>query len=331
MSESRERLLVSYVIATYNRRDDLSEAITSILDQEYDDIQIIVVSSSTDDTPELFEDGGPFDRERIEHHHFSERMGVPRARNIGFEHASGEIIATIDDDAVLANADATETMVSLFREHDDVGALAFQCRNYYIGKVNPHETPDPPGFEMTMSEEYRATNFVGVGNAIRASVLEAVGAYPSSFRYGFEEMDLSFRIHDGGYDILYTPDIVVRHKKSPEGRITDTETKERLAGNRIKLAIRNLPWRYVVVTTLLWSAYAIALTRSVSSLFNVLARIYDEREELLNDRNVVAGRTIRRIKSRKTMLFFWWYGPHPLRLFGPYGDFRRLFWETQTP
>lgn len=331
MPDIGENPLVSYIIATYNRREDLSDAITSILEQDYDNVEIIVVSSSTDDTPEMFEEGGRFDDARITHLHFSERMGVPRARNIGFEHASGEIIATIDDDAVLKNPEATETMISLFREHEDVGVLAFQCRNYYTDEVNPHETPDPPDFDMTMFQEYRATNFVGVGNAIRKSALEAAGTYPSSFRYGFEEMDLSFRIHDSGYDILYTPDIVVHHKKSPEGRIPDTETKERLAGNRIKLAIRNLPWRYVAVTTLLWSVYVVLLTRKLSSLLNVFRRMYEEREELLAARNVVSSRTIARIKSRKTMLYFWWYGPHPRRIFGSKGNLARLFWETKTP
>lgn len=331
MSDIGGNPLVSYVIATYNRRDDLTDAIESILEQNYDNVEIVVVSSSTDDTPEMFEAGGRFDDDRITHLHFDARMGVPEARNIGFEHASGEILATIDDDAVLGDPGATDRMVSLFREHEDVGVLAFQCRNYYTGEINPHETPDPPDFDMTMDQEYRATNFVGVGNAIRRSALDIAGTYPSSFRYGFEEMDLSFRIHDNGYDILYTPEIAVRHKKSPEGRISDTETKERLAGNRIKLAIRNLPWRYVAVTTLLWSAYIVVLTRSLSSLGNVLGRIYDERGELLAARHVVSARTIRRIKSRKTMLYFWWYGPHPRRIFGPGGNIKRLFWETQTP
>lgn len=331
MSETGEGPLVSYVVATYNRRDDLTDAIESILEQNYDDLEIVVVSSSTDDTPELFADGGQFDDERTTHLHFSERMGVPRARNIGYEHASGEILVTIDDDAVLRNPDATDEMVSLFAYHEDVGALAFQCRNYYTDEVNPHETPDPPDFDTTMAEQYRATNFVGVGNAIRRSALEVTGTYPSSFRYGFEEMDLSFRLHDNGYDILYTPAVVVHHKKSPEGRIPDVETKERLAGNRIKLAIRNLPLRYVVVTTLLWSAYVVVITRSPSSLLDVFRRLREEKDDLLAARSVVSPDTIRRIKSRKTMLFFWWYGPHPRRIFGPGGNFDRLFWETRTP
>jgi GT2 family glycosyltransferase len=331
MSDMGEKPLVSYVIATYNRPDDLSDSIYSVLEQEYENIEIVVVSNSTDDTAQLFENGRPFDRECIHHHHFPKRMGVPRARNVGFELASGEILVTIDDDAVMAGSDATDTLVSIFQEHADVGAIAFQSRNYYTDQVNVHETPDPPDFDTTRAQQYRTTNFIGVGNAIRRSVLDVTGTYPSGFRYGFEEMDLSFRIHDNGYDVLYTPDIVVYHKKSPEARRTPTETKERLVENRIKLSIRNLPWRYVVFTTLLWSVYVVLLTRSLSSLVTVLRRIHMQRDELLEARNVVSPETIRRIKSRKTMLYFWWYGPHPRRIFGPDGNLDRLFWETKTP
>lgn len=331
MSELQGEPLVSYVLATYNRPDDLAEAIDSILAQEYPNKEVVVISSSTDDTADRFEEGGRFDHDFVHYHEFEERNGVPHARNVGFEYAEGDVVVTIDDDAVLESADATDRMLSLFREHDDVGVLAFQCRNYHTGEVNPHETPDPPDFQTTMNEQYRATNFVGVGNAIRRSALETAGTYPASFRYGFEEMDLSFRIHDSGYDILFTPDVVVRHKKSPEGRISGTETQERLAGNRIKLALRNLPWRYVLFTGLIWSMYVVVLTRSLSSLRSVWSRIYDERRELLDARNVVSPETIRRIKSRKTMLFGWYYGPHPRRILGPDGDLGRLVWETKTP
>jgi len=322
--------LVSYVLATYNRPDDLKEAIESILNQTYDPIEVIVVSNSTDDTSTMFEDGGRFDEPTVHYHEFPGRMGVPQARNIGYDLASGDILVTIDDDAVLTSNDATETVVRLFDSNPEIGVLAFQCRDYRTDEVNPHETPDPPRFDMTPTVPYRATNFVGVGNAIRSAVIDRVGDFPEDFVYGFEEMDLSFRVHESGYDILFTPEVAVWHKKSPEARRTDLETQERLVGNRIKLALRNLPMRYVVVSAILWSVYGLLLTRQPSSLLNIYRRLYDERETTLEARHVVSPRTIRRIKSRKTMLFFWWYGPHPGRLFGKDGTPQRVFWETSN-
>lgn len=321
--------LISYVVATYNRPDALAEAIDSILDQHYQPIEVIVISNSTDNTHELFEEDGRFEGQ-VRYYHFPERMGVPRARNVGYEYAEGDIIVTIDDDAVIQDPTATDRIRSLFQKHDDVGILAFQSRDFHTGEINPHELPDPPTFDMTPTTQYRTTNFIGVGNAIRRSVLDEVGSYPEDFVYGFEEMDLSFRVHEAGYDILYTPDVVVHHKKSPAARMTDVETQERLVENRIKLAIRNLPWRYVLCTLIIWSVYGLLLTRRIASLLRIYRRLY-ERREMLEDRNVIARRTIARIKSRKSMLFCWWYGPHPYRIIGSNGDIKRLFWETRTP
>lgn len=322
-----DRPLVSYVVATYNRPDDLAESVESILCQEYEPFEVVIVSNSTDRTSELFEDGGRFDLANVHYHEFSGRMGVPKARNVGYGLARGDVLVTIDDDAVLDSTDATTTVVSTFREHDDVGAVAFQSRDYDSNTVTREEIPDPPAFDTPPSEPYRATSFIGVGNAIRRRALELAGGYPDDFVYGFEEMDLSLRILDAGYDVLYVPSIVVRHKRSPEGRRTDIETKEHLVENRLRLAIRNLPWRYVLFTVLIWSAYAVVVTRRVSSLGRIYARLYDRRTDLLAERSVVDGETIETVKSRNATLFLWWYGPHPLRIVGPHGNVERLKWE----
>lgn len=319
--------LVSYVLATYNRPDDLAEAVQSIVEQHYRPIEIVIVSSSTDETSELFEPGGRFDDEWIRYYEFSERMGVPGARNIGYERASGDILATIDDDAVLRDAGATDDIVSAFRERDDVGAVAFQSRRYDTGELIRQEIPGPPDFTTPPSESYETTTIIGVGNAIRPSVFEAAGKYPEHFVYGQEEMDLSLRILNAGYDILYLPSVVVRHKKSAKGRRPDIEERERQIENRIKLAVRNLPGRYVLFTALVWCSYW--LLRSglrFSSLSRILRRLYAARHDLLAERDVIDDATIELLKDRSSMLFLWWFGPHPRRIFGPGGNLRRLTW-----
>lgn len=319
--------LVSYVLATYNRPNDLSEAIDSILNQSYEPLEVIVVSSSTDDTADMFEPGGRFDDDRVHYHGYLERMGVPKARNIGYELASGEIFVLIDDDAVIANPDATETIVSRFETHGDVGVLAFQSRNYHTDELIPKEIPEPPDFNTPPTEEYRTTGFIGVGNAIRRSVFEDVGGFPPKFIYGFEEMDLSMRALDSGYDILYVPSVVVRHKKSPKARRPDLEVIERQVENRIRLTIRNLPWRYVIFSTIVWAVYGFVRSKfRVRSLGRIFWNVWTGRNELLSERTVVDGHTIKLLKSRSSTLFCWWYGPDPRRIIGPHGRLRRLFW-----
>lgn len=308
--------LVSYVIATYNRLDDLADAIDSVLEQEYEPLEVVVVSSSTDHTRTLFEAGGRYDDERVHYHEYDERMGVPEARNIGYEHATGDVLVTIDDDAMLADPGSTAEIVSLFRAHDDVGVLAFQSKSDETKKPILMEIPDPPGVRQPRpDDQYRASSFCGVGNAIRRDVLDEVGPFAADFVYGFEEHDFSLRLLDAGYDILYAPSVVVYHKKTPKGRLPETETRERQIENRIKLTVRNLPWRYVVFTTLVWSVYAVVTDRfRVGSLRRILRALYDQRRDLLAQRHVVEPRTIRELKSRSAMLYCWWFGPDPRRI-----------------
>lgn len=316
--------LVSYVIATYGRPDDLVEAVDSVVAQTYDPLELIVVGDTAPEVAALFEDGNRFDEPWIEFVHVPGRTSPAHSKNVGFDHADGEILIHIDDDAVLADDDATQRVIEQFAAYDDVGILSFQSQDRETGRIKIEETPDPPEIGMEPTEPYRAPNFVGVGTAIRRDVLDRVGTYPGEFGYGFEEMDLSLRVHDAGYDILYTPSIVVYHKKSPEGRLPDLETKERLVENRINIAVRNLPWRYVVCTALLWSMYIVSVTRSLGSLARIGRRIGEKWASLVAERSVVRPATIRRIKSRQTMLYGWWYGPHPRRIVGPRGDLSRL-------
>lgn len=323
-SSTGEPPLVSYIISTYDRPDDLVEAVESVVTQSYERLELIIVGDTSPSVKTLFEDGNRFDEPWIRFCHLTEQTGVAHSRNIGFEKANGEILVQIDDDAVLAHDDATRRVVDLFNEHDDIGVLSFQSQDRDTGTVRIEETPDPPEIGMEPTEAYRAPNFVGVGAAIRREVIDRVGMYPDEFTYGFEEMDLSLRIHDAGYDILYTPSIVVYHKKSEQGRRSDIEIKEQLVENRINLTIRNLPWRYVVFTSLIWSVYLVCVTRSFGSVMRIARRIAGRWEALRDSRSVVHGSTIRRIKARQTMLYCWWYGPHPRRIVGADGDLSRL-------
>lgn len=323
-----ENPLVSYVLATYNRRDELRDAVDSILEQPYDPLEVVVVSSSTDSTDELFESGGRFDDERVRYHEFEEDAGgPPEARNLACDLADGEIIVTIDDDAVLADPESTNTIVSRFREHEDVGILAFQSRDYYTDELVRFEIPDPPDLVTPPTEEYRTSAFIGVGVAFRRSVFEDAGDFPTSFIYGFEEMDLSIRALDAGYDILYVPSLVVRHKKSPKARRSESEVIRRHIENRLRLSVRNLPWRYVICSTLIWSLYGIVRSKfRPEPVLTALRSLYEDREELLDQRKVVDEATIKLVKSRASMLYGWWYGPHPNRIFGEHGDLERLTW-----
>ncbi len=86
---------VTVIIATMNRPDQLKNAIQSVLDQTYSDIEIIVVNDggiSLEATVESFSD------KRIMLFELADNMGKSFALNYAVERASGVYIAYLDDD-----------------------------------------------------------------------------------------------------------------------------------------------------------------------------------------------------------------------------------------
>jgi glycosyltransferase involved in cell wall biosynthesis len=85
---------VSVLIPTYNRQQYITEAINSVLAQDYDEIEIIVVDDgSTDNTQEVIK---PF-LNKIQYIR-TDNQGPAKARNVCMRAASGEYVAYLDDD-----------------------------------------------------------------------------------------------------------------------------------------------------------------------------------------------------------------------------------------
>ena len=85
---------VSVIIPTYNRKDKVLLSIKSVLDQSYDNLEIIVVDDcSTDGTEEVLKN---INDTRVVYHRLSHNQGAAHARNYGVMNANSEIVAFND-------------------------------------------------------------------------------------------------------------------------------------------------------------------------------------------------------------------------------------------
>src|SRR2546430_15616069 len=91
-------LTVSVIIITRNRPALLQHCLAHVLAQPYPHKEIIVVDSSSNDESERVVTQYP---EVISVRLYGQRNNMPQARNKGLAAASGEIIAFIDDDAMV--------------------------------------------------------------------------------------------------------------------------------------------------------------------------------------------------------------------------------------
>lgn len=94
-------MLVSIIVTSHNYAEFLREAIDSALDQDYPDVEVIVVDDgSEDESREIISTYGDGIRAI-----FKERNGQCSAINVGFAASRGDVILTLDaDDILLENA-----------------------------------------------------------------------------------------------------------------------------------------------------------------------------------------------------------------------------------
>lgn len=112
---------VSVIIPTYNRAHLVSRAVRSVLNQTYQDFELVVVDdASTDNTEEVVKG---FNDDRIRYFRHSENKGPAAARNTGIEAAKGAFIAFLDDDDEWLPHHLALTVETIERLPDDWGVV----------------------------------------------------------------------------------------------------------------------------------------------------------------------------------------------------------------
>ncbi len=102
---SIERLKISIIMPAYNAEEFITEAINSVLNQTYDNFELIIVDDgSSDGTAKIMKN---LTDKRIKYF-YQTNKGVSAARNFAIKHAKGEWLAFLDaDDVWLPNTLAT--------------------------------------------------------------------------------------------------------------------------------------------------------------------------------------------------------------------------------
>ena len=121
---------VSVIIPTYNRALLIVPAVQSVLNQSFNDIEIIVVDDgSTDGTQRALE---PFLGKIVSL--VTENKGPAHARNVGMKAASGKYIAFLDsDDTYLPHK--LELQVAFMEQHPDIGMVSTNWSSMVDGKI----------------------------------------------------------------------------------------------------------------------------------------------------------------------------------------------------
>ncbi len=180
---------VTVIIPTYNRALKVCRAISSVFDQTYKDLEIIVIDdASTDNTLESLKGFG----ESIKVIGHPENKGVSASRNTGIRVSRGRYIALLDSDDYWL-PEKLQVQIDFFKTNP--GALICQARELWIrhGKrVNPgkkHLKPSGDIFIPSLKLCLVSPSAV----MFKRSLLDEVGMFDEEFPV-CEDYDLWLRI-----------------------------------------------------------------------------------------------------------------------------------------
>ena len=212
------RIKLSVVIVTYNRCKDLEDCLKSLLSLKEPPSEIIVVdSNSTDGTHELVENYS------LKFININERSMV-KARNVGFQHAKGEVVAYIDDDAVVSK-DWSKYILEPYGDkcvggvvgrvlpYDDGKTAYLPAKHKAIGKVFSNGLI-LGNFDVPTQHPIEVDTLIGCNMAFRRESLLRAGGFDENFRGSCfrDDTDISLRLRRLNYKLIYHPKAIVRHK-----------------------------------------------------------------------------------------------------------------------
>lgn len=130
-----ENNYISVIIPVYQAEKCIKNCISSLQNQTYKNLQIIMVDDgSTDKSPEILDEIAKKDNRVIVIH--QKNQGVSVARNVGIEHASGKFIIFLDADDTLDNKMCELLMDEYRREKSELVisglVFAYNLKKTYI-------------------------------------------------------------------------------------------------------------------------------------------------------------------------------------------------------
>ncbi len=203
----------SVVIPVFNRPQEIKELLDSLLDQQYEDFEVLVIEDGSDETCK--EVVASFKDRLNVHYHYKENSGQGFTRNYGFEKAQGDFFVVFDSDCIIPPTYFQE--VDKFLDQNQVDAFG--------GPDKAHESFN----NLQKAISYSMTSPFTTGG-IRGNKSHVGKFHPRSFNMGIskrvfeqtggynltrmgEDIEFSIRIINSGFMTGLVEKAFVYHKR----------------------------------------------------------------------------------------------------------------------
>lgn len=188
---------VSVIIPCYNQGAYLEEAVNSVLDQTFQDFEILVVDDGSTDaeTIRMFENYKKPKTRVIR----TNNQGLSAARNNGVCQAKGDYILPLDADDKIGPG-YLEEAVRILDLYQEIGIV--YCEASYFGVIE--ERWDMPEYSL---DKILNHNVIFCTALFRKADWEAVGGYNINMVYGWEDWDFWLSLINRGNKVYRIPKV----------------------------------------------------------------------------------------------------------------------------
>lgn len=251
--------LVSVVIVNFNRADLLRDCLESVLRQNFESFEVIVVDNgSTDGSESVARGSGD---PRIQWFPLTQNMGFAAGCNAGIRASRGDLIALLNNDAV-ADENWLSALVGVFSVRPEIGMCASRIRfqgSQVIDKVGHLMFPDGQNRGRGTGEvdqgQYDQEGEVffpdGCAAMYRRALLDQTQGFDEQFFAYGDDADLGVRARLLGWSSWYAPEALVFHRRSATSGEFSPQRIYWIERNRFWLAVKSFPMPLLLVTPLL--------------------------------------------------------------------------------
>lgn len=238
-------MLISVIVPTRDRPDELHRALLAIAAQSYSDFEVIVVDDGSNSTA------------RQRHQEFAVEfgprfkfifLGVPGqrgagpspARNIGIENSTGQLVAFCDDDDFWCAPDYLASVSASFKSHATLDMYIGNQKAVHVdGRVQPdwlpslcgaapHRQPLLEGVVLVTHQDLcGAGGFPQLNTVVvRRSVVDLIGGFWNTLTYEGDR-DFFWRALDRCQAIAFNPTVVAQHHVPDPAKTANQSTSHK--------------------------------------------------------------------------------------------------------
>ena len=205
-AEKEELPFISVIICSCNGSATIRDCIEGLQHLDYPDFEVIIVDDGSTDNLAAIVKEYPVKLIR------TPNMGLSCARNTGYHHAKGEIVAYIDDDAY-PDPHWLRYLADAFLSSSHAGIGGPNILPSEDGFIATCVANAPGGPVHVLFDDEQAEHIPGCNMSFRKAALMEIGGFDPVYRAAGDDVDICWRLQNAGKTIGFHPAALVWHHR----------------------------------------------------------------------------------------------------------------------